>query len=97
MAVYMNAMGAFDYAFTTGEPDNSNFSICYNDYEKSSDFKGKTFNSIHYNGSKFTTDKIELKSKATIMKIFPAKAGSIMIMEYFKKDKKLDFRLEKLG
>ena len=97
MAVYMDAMGAFDYAFTTGEPDNSNFSICYNDYEKSSDFKGKTFNSIHFNGSKFTTDKIELKSKATIMKIFPAKAGSIMIMEYFKKDKKLDFRLEKLG
>jgi hypothetical protein len=31
------------------------------------------------------------------MRVFPAKAGSIMILEYFKKDKRLDFRLEKLG
>ena len=29
--------------------------------------------------------------------VFPAKAGSVMIMEYYKKDKRLDFRLEKLG
>lgn len=32
-----------------------------------------------------------------MMQVFPAKGGSIMIMEYFKKDKRLDFRLEKLG
>jgi hypothetical protein len=97
IAMYLKMTGAFDYEFTTGETDNSNFAVCYSDWVKSSDYKGQTFNSIRYNGSKFTTDKIELKSKASSLRAFPAKAGSIMILEYFKKEKRLDFRLEKLG
>lgn len=97
IAILLKATGAFDYAFTTGDADNSNFSVCYDDWERSSDYKGETFNTIHYDGAKFTTDKIELKSKASRMKVFPAKAGSVMILEYFKKDKRLDLRLEKLG
>lgn len=95
LAVKMN--GGFDYEFTTGDADNSNFAVCYSDWVRSSDYKGQTFNAINYNGNKFSTDKIELKSKASRMKVFPAKSGSIMIMEYFRKDKRLDFRLEKLG
>jgi hypothetical protein len=97
LAAYLKSSGAFDYEFTTGEPDNSHFTICYSDYEHSSEYKGRTFNSIHYNGNKFNTDKIPLSSKATLMRVFPAKQGSVMILEYFKKDKRLDFRLEKLG
>ena len=97
LALYLKMSGAFDYEFTTGDQDNANFALCYSSYERSSEYKGKTFNSIRYNGSKFSTDKIELKSKASTMKVFPAKAGSVMIMEYFKKDKRLDFRLEKIG
>jgi len=97
IAAYLKMIGAFDYEFTTGEPDNSSFAVCYSDYERSSEYKGQTFNSIRYNGKKFTTDKIPLKSKASSLKVFPAKAGSVMILEYFKKDKRLDFRLEKLG
>jgi hypothetical protein len=97
IANYLKMTGAFDYEFTTGEADNSNFSICYSDYVRSSEYKGQTFNAIRYNGSKFTTDKIQLKSKASLLRVFPAKAGSVMILEYFKKDKRLDFRLEKLG
>jgi hypothetical protein len=89
--------GAFDYDFTTGEPDNSSFSVCFSDYVRTSEYKGKTFNTIRYNGTKFTTDKIEMKSKASSMKVLPAKPGSVMIMEYFKKSKRLDFRLEKIG
>ena len=97
IALMVKMSGGFDYEFTTGDADNANFTICYSDWVKNKDYKGKTFNSIRYNGSKFSTDKIELKSKASVMKVFPAKSGSVMIMEYFKKDKRLDFRLEKLG
>ena len=97
LANYLKMIGAFDYEFTTGDEDNTNFAVCYSDWVRSSDYKGQTFNAIHYNGKKFTTDKIELKSKASTLRVFPAKSGSIMILEYFKKDKKLDFRLEKLG
>ncbi len=97
IAMYLKTVGAFDYEFTTGDDDFSNFSICYSDWEKTADFKGETFTSIHYNGKKFNVDKLPLKSKASSLKVFPAKAGSVMILEYFKKDKRLDFRLEKLG
>jgi len=97
IALSVKMRGGFDYEFTTGDIDNASFTVCYSDWVKASDYKGKTFNSIRYNGSKFSTDKIELKSKASTMKVFPAKAGSVMIMEYFRKDKRLDFRLEKLG
>jgi hypothetical protein len=97
ISAYLKMIGAFDYEFTTTEADNSSFTVCYSDWVRTSDYKGQTFNSIRYNGSKFTTDKIELKSKASTMKVFPAKAGSVMILEYFKKDKRIDFRLEKLG
>jgi hypothetical protein len=97
IAIYLKMIGAFDYDFTTGEADNANFAICYSDRERSSEYHGQTFNAIRYNGKKFATDKIELKSKASFLKVFPAKSGSIMILEYFRKEKRLDFRLEKLG
>jgi len=97
IAIYLKMVGAFDYEFTTGDVDNGNFAVCYSDWVRSSEYKGQTFNSIRYNGSKFSTDKIELKSKASSLKVFPAKSGSVMILEYFKKDKRLEFRLEKLG
>lgn len=97
VARLIKSIGGFDYAFTTGEPDNSIFTICYGDWVKSDGYKGSTFNSIRYSNNKFSTDKIELKTKASTIRVFPAKAGSIMILEYFKKEKRLDFRLEKLG
>jgi uncharacterized protein DUF6770 len=97
IAMYLKAMGAFDYEFTVSNADNSNFAICYNDYVKSKEYKGQTFNAIRYNGSKFSTDKIELKSKASSLRVFPGKSGFIMILEYYKKDKRLEMRLEKLS
>jgi len=97
IAMYLKMLGSFDYEFTTAEPDNSAFTVCYSDWVRSSEYKGQTFNAIRFNGTKFSTDKIELKSKASSMKVFPAKAGSVMILEYFKKDKRMDLRLEKLG
>ncbi|HEY9261794.1 DUF6770 family protein, partial [Chitinophaga sp.] len=96
IAMYLKSIGAFDYDFTTGDDDNTNFSVCFSDYVKDSDYKGQTFNTIRFNGTKFTQDKIQLKSKASKMKVFPAKPGSVMILEYFKKDKRIDLRLEKV-
>lgn len=97
IAQMMKAMGAFDYAFTSVDKDNKIFTVCYNDYERSKDFKGETFNTIRYNGTKFTTDKMQLTSKATTMKVLQGKPGSIAVVEYFKKDKKLDVHLEKMN
>lgn len=97
MALMVKALGGFDYDYTVMDKTGSNFIVGYSDYEKGKDYKGRTFNSISYYDEKFTTDKIKLESKASYMKVFPAKTGSVMIMEYFKKEKKLEMRLEKLN
>ena len=97
MAVMAKAWGFFDYDFTQTNKEHTRFSVCYSDYVRDKDFKGKTFNSITYNEGKMTTDKIELTSKAKWLRVFPAKTGSVMIMEYFKKEKRLEMRLEKLN
>jgi hypothetical protein len=97
LAMLMKADDAFDYQFTLTNSDHSSFSFCYKDYERSKDYKGQVFHAIRYTGSGFSTDQVNLVTKATIMSISPAKQGSVMVMEYFKKDKKLDMRLEKLN
>jgi hypothetical protein len=61
------------------------------------DYKGGTFNSISYNEGKITTDKINTKSDASRSTVMPGKQGQVMIMEYYKKDKRLDMRFEKLN
>ena len=96
-AILANATGRFDYGFTTVESGNTNFNIVYRDYLRKEGIEKLTYSNIRYVDGKFTSDKISINSKADVMKVFPAKAGSIMIFEYFKKEKRIDVRLEKLG
>lgn len=97
MAIIVKSYGGFDYDYTKIAKEKNSFTVGYSDYEKTDDYKGGTFNSISYKDGKITTDKIKLKSEASTVRVFPAKTGSVMIMEYYKKDKRLDFRLEKLN
>ncbi len=97
LAALLKAGSAFGYNFTTTNKDNSNFSFCYMNYEKSNDYKGSTFNSINYSNNKFSIDKINLNTKASFLKVLPAKQGYVAIYEYFKKEKKIEFRLEKMN
>jgi hypothetical protein len=97
LAVYAKASGAFDYTYTQMGQNNASFVSAYTDYEKNKGYKGMTFNSISYYDGKITTDKINLKTDATRMQVLPAKPGSILLMEYFKKEKRLELRMEKLN
>jgi hypothetical protein len=87
----------FDYAYTQTNQDVSAFTVCYSDYVKDKDYKGGTFNSISYNEGKITTDHLNTKSNATRSKVLPGKLGQVLVLEYFKKEKKLDAHFEKLN
>jgi hypothetical protein len=97
LAVYIKYTGGFDYAYTQTNKDISSFVVGYTDYVKSDDYKGMTFNSISYNDGAITRDKIDLKSKASNTAILPAKFGNVLVLDYYKKDKKLDIHMEKLN
>jgi hypothetical protein len=93
----LKAYGGFDYAYSQTNKDNSSFSVCYSDYVKGKDYKGGTFNSISYNEGKVTTDKIQTKSDANKTAILPGKQGQVLIIDYYRKAKRLDMHFEKLN
>ena len=89
--------GGFDYSYSQSNKDNTSFSICYSDYERVKDYKGGTFNSISYNEGKISTDKIKTKSDASRTSVLPGKQGQVLILDYYKKAKRLDVHFEKLN
>lgn len=89
--------GKFDYAYSQTNKDNTSFTICYSDYVRGKDYKGSTFNSISYNEGKITTDKINTKSDATSSSVMPGKQGQVLILDYYKKAKRIDVHFEKLN
>ena len=89
--------GEFDYAYSQTNKDNTSFTICYSDYVRGKDYKGGTFNSISYNEGKITTDRINTKSDATRSSVMPGKQGQVLILDYYKKAKRIDVHFEKLN
>jgi hypothetical protein len=89
--------GDFDYSYTQTNKDATSFTVCYSDYVRGKDYKGGTFNSISYNEGKVTTDKINTKSDATRSYVLPGKQGQVLILDYYKKAKRLDAHFEKLN
>jgi hypothetical protein len=89
--------GEFDYAYTQTNKDASAFTVCYSDYVRGKDYKGGTFNSISYHDGKITTDRINTKSDASRSWVLPGKQGQVLVLDYYKKDKRLDAHLEKLN
>jgi hypothetical protein len=91
------ATNGFDYRYVQSNMDNSTFSICYSDYVRSKDYKGGTFKSISFNNGKFTEDKINTLSKASSSWVLPGKLGQVLLVDYYKKDKKIEAHFEKLN
>ena len=89
--------GEFDYSYTQSNKDFSSFTVCYRDYVRGKDYKGSTFNSISYNDGKISTDMIKTKSDATWSWVLPGKQGQVLVVDYYKKDKRMDAHLEKLN
>jgi len=89
--------GQFDYAYSQTNKDVSSFTVCYSDYVRGKDYKGGTFNSISFNEGQITTDRINTKSDATFSTVMPAKQGQVLILDYYKKAKRIDVHFEKLN
>jgi hypothetical protein len=98
LAHYVKAYGGFDYAYSQVPLDNSSFTVFFQDWEKEKGEKGRmTLKCITPSGDTYTTDKIDLATEATYLRVQPAKPGYVLITEYFRKLKKMDSRLEKFN
>lgn len=98
LATMLKLFGAFDYSYTQIPNDRSKFTVCLQDWEKEKGEKGRmTFKSITQNGDEYVTDKIDMITEASLLRVLPAKQGYVLITEYFRKGKRMDMRLEKFN
>jgi hypothetical protein len=93
----IKAWGGFDYNYTQVNKDNTAFTVTYSDYVRGKDYKGSTFNAISYNEGKVSTDQINTKTKANVSWVLPAKQGQVLLVDYYRKDKRLEAHFEKLN
>lgn len=97
LAKYIRYHGGFDYEYTQINSEATSFTVCYSDYERGKEYRGGTFNSISYNDGKITTDKIKTKTDASRSWIQPGKQGQVLVVDYFKKSKRVEAHFEKLN
>lgn len=99
LSFYARTVGGFDYKYTQQSAKGDAFIVTYIDYDKEKGQKShNVLGSIIYTPEKtFITDKLPLNRKSTDYYIRKAKTGYVMVIEYFRKERKLESRLEKLN
>lgn len=98
IAYYLKSSGQFDYKFATVSPDHSTFNATYINFDKEKMSKIAVVGNISYTkDKKIVKDVIRIDDKPTDYIALPGKPGYVGIMEYFKKLKTIEFRLEKLN
>lgn len=98
LAAYIKNTGGFDYAATSQDRAADKYSVVYTDANrKSDDSKEKSdrmIGAINFKGSEYTATRTPINSDASSCKIRPGKPGYVSVVEYFRKAKKLSYRLE---
>jgi hypothetical protein len=98
VSYYAKAYGGFDYAFTQHAPDKSTFYVSYVNYDRENAKSKNVLGSITYTPEKnFIVDTIPLDRKSTLFFVQRAKEGYVMVTEYFKNERRIDSRLEKVN
>lgn len=98
LAYYGKTYGWFDYSYTQLFTDKNTFMVTYINYDKDKGEKGRNvLGAIVYTPEKtFTIDRTDLNRKSTDYRVGRAKSGYIWVSEYFKKEKTVKTRLEKI-
>jgi hypothetical protein len=103
LGYYVNALGGFDYAFTSRDKDKDQYTVVYSDGnrkeeedDKATDKADRMLGIIQINAGKCEASRVPLNTDSQSWWIQAAKPGHISVSEYYKKDKKLKMRLEQL-
>ncbi|GEM_PF-528248 len=101
LGYYINSIGGFDYSFTSRDKEKDQYTIVYYDFNrKEENSKNKAdcmLGVITINKGKSTEKRVPINTEAKSWWLNPAKPGYIAIGEYYKKEKKLSYRLESLN
>ena len=94
----LKSFGAFDYMYTQVDRANDRFYSCFVDYEKIKGVKNRNaFKTIIYDEGVLSEDKIYLEEGEKEFRVFPAKLGNVLLIEYNRKAKEIKLHLEKIN
>ncbi len=99
LSYYAKAVGGFDYTFSQVSSDKNTFMVTYINYDREKGQKAKNLlGAVVYTPEKvFSVDKMALNRKSTEYYVYRAKEGYVLITEYFRPEKRIDSRLEKIN
>lgn len=101
LGYYIKITGDFDYAFTSSDKANDSYYTVYTDYNRKDDESGEKasimLGSINVVGGKIENNRFPINSEAKYMWVQKAKPGYVMIREYYKKQRTVKLRLEKIN
>jgi len=100
LGYYIKSLGGFDYDYTSLDKEKDEFNIIYRDLNKK-EKKGQKKSDlmlgvIEIEQGKLSSTRVSINTESKYLRLQPAKFGYIGIVEYFKKEKKIETRLEKL-
>ncbi len=88
--------GYFDYAYN--QVTDEGFMIAYVNYERKKGKKnGFVFGGATYTDGEYSFDKIDISNKGISTRVLQAKPGYVILMDYIRKEKTLEMRLEKIN
>jgi hypothetical protein len=98
MMLKMGLANNSDYCYTSLNSDKSGFTTVYCNYEKENNSGDYIIGTSSYtkNGN-IVNDQVKLNTKPTNFTVLPAKPGYIAVFEYFKKEKRINIKFEKLN
>ena len=91
-----DAYGQFDYSYYQMIDDD--FQVTYIDYERAKGKKnGFVFGGVTNVDGKYNYDKIDISNKGVETRVLKGKPGYVLLMDYIKREKELNLRLEKIN
>jgi hypothetical protein len=100
LGYYIKSLGAFDYSFTSRNKEKDYYDVIYIDANRKEDDKSSKSDLmvgvISIKAGKITESRIPINCESKTWWIQPGKPGFISVSEYYRKEKKIDMRLEKL-
>ena len=100
LGYYIKSIGGFDYSFTSRNKEKDMYEVVYIDANRKEDDKSALsdvmIGVISIKQGKTNANRIPINCKSSNWWIQPGKPGFISVSEYFRKEKKINMRLEKL-
>jgi len=101
LGYYIKSKGGFDYIFTSKDKEKDHYEVMYLDADRKEDKKSSDKSDIMVGVIKIKNGetseiRVPINTESKIFWIQQAKPGFISVGEYYRKEKRLDFRLEQL-